>query len=84
VAALLNAAVFLIAQDEPGRGDDPGGGVGVVIIVAIVLVVLAAGVFLARKFFVRGTMPATPQEDRDDPGQTSPTEALQERRRAPE
>jgi hypothetical protein len=84
VAELLNAAVFLIAQDEPGRGDDPGGGVGVVIIVAIVLIVLAAGIFLAKKVFVRGTMPATPQEDREDPGDTVPAEALQERRRAQE
>jgi hypothetical protein len=84
VAELLNAAVFLIAQDEPGRGDDPGGGVGVVIIVAIVLVVLAAGIFLARKVFVRGTMPTTPQQDREDPGDAAPPEALQERRRAQE
>jgi hypothetical protein len=84
VAELLNAAVFLLAQDEPGRGDDPGGGVGVVIIVAIILVVLAAGIFLARKVFVRGTMPTTPQEDREDPGDTVPTEARTQRRRAQE
>jgi hypothetical protein len=84
VAELLNAAVFLIAQDEPGRGDDPGGGVGVVVIVAIVLVALAVGVFIARKVFVRGTMPATPQEDREDPGDTVPTEARTQRRRAQE
>jgi hypothetical protein len=84
MAELLNAAVFLLAQDDPGRGDDPGGGIGVVLIVAIVLVVLAAGIFLARKVFVRGTMPATPQEDREDPAQTTPPEALQERRRAQE
>jgi hypothetical protein len=84
VAELLNAAVFLIAQDEPGRGDDPGGGGGVIIIVAIILVVLAAGLFLARKVFVRGTMPTTPQEDREDPGDTVPPEARTQRRRAPE
>lgn len=84
MAELLNAAVFLLAQDEPGRGDDPSGAGGVVIIVAIVLLVLAAGAFLARKVFVRGTMPSTPEEDRQDPGEPAPPEARTERRRAQE
>ena len=84
MAELLNAAVFLLAQDEPGRGDDPSGIGGIVIIAAIVLLVLAAGIFLAKTVFVRGTMPATPEEDRQDPGETAPPEALQQRRRAPE
>jgi hypothetical protein len=84
MAVFLNAAVLYLAQDDPGRGDDPGGGLGVVIIVAIILVVLAAGIFLARKVFVRGTMPSTPQEDRDLPPDSVPPEARQQRRRAPE
>jgi hypothetical protein len=84
VAHFLNAAVFLLAQDDPGRGDDPGGGIGVVIIVAIILLVLAAGIFLARKVFVRGSMPSSPQEDREETGEAAPAEALQQRRRAQE
>jgi flagellar basal body-associated protein FliL len=55
-----------------------------VIIIVIIVVVLAAGIFLARNVFVRGTMPSTPQEDREDPGDTVPTEARTQRRRAPE
>ena len=40
---LLATAYFLIA-DEPGRGDDPSGGGGVLIVVGIaVLAVLIAG-----------------------------------------
>jgi hypothetical protein len=56
----------------------------VVIIIVIVLLVLGGGIFLARNVFVRGTMPSTPQEDREDPGEPAPPEALQQRRRAPE
>jgi hypothetical protein len=82
MAQFLQAAAFFLAQDEPGRGDDPSGGVGVVIIVAIVVVVLAAGILLARKAFVRGTMPSTPEEDRADPGEPAPAEARKQRRRA--
>ena len=63
--AFLNA-LLLLAQDDPGRGDDPGGGLGVVIIVAIVLVVLVAGALLAKKVFTRGSMPSKPSEDKPD------------------
>ena len=55
-----------------------------VIIIGVIVVVLAVGIFLARNVFVRGTMPATPQEDREDPAETVPAEARQQRRRAQE
>jgi flagellar basal body-associated protein FliL len=58
--------------------------VELVIIIVIVVLVLACGIFLARNVFVRGTMPSTPEEDRELPADTVPTEARQERRRAPE
>ena len=60
---VIGSTLLLLAQDEPGRGDDPGGVGGVVIIVAIALVVLVAGVLLAKKAFTRGTMPDKPSED---------------------
>jgi hypothetical protein len=78
------ANLFLLAQDDPGRGDDPSGGIGVVVIVAIILVVVLAGVLLARKFFVRGTMPAKPSEDEPGESATAPAEAHTQRRRAQE
>jgi hypothetical protein len=37
---------------------------GVIVIVVIALVVLAVGVVMARKGFVRGSMPAKPSEDK--------------------
>jgi hypothetical protein len=55
-----------------------------VIIIVIIVLVLAAGAFLARNVFVRGTMPSTPEEDRADPGDSAPPEALKQRRRAQE
>ena len=36
---------------------------GVIAIVVIAAIVLAIGVFMARKGFVRGSMPAKPSED---------------------
>jgi hypothetical protein len=61
-------SVLSIAADTgPGRGDDPSGGTGVVIIVAIVVAVLLAGLALAY-FFTRGrarrtAMTRTPAPD---------------------
>lgn len=65
---LLNA-LLLIAQDDPGRGDDPGGAGGVILIVAGFVVLLAVGIFLARKVFTRGTLPDTPSDDAAQAGE---------------
>ena len=37
---------------------------GVIVIVIIAVIVLAVGVFMARKGFVRGSMPEKPSEDK--------------------
>lgn len=63
----LLTPALLLAQSDPGRGSDPTGTGGVIIIVAIILLVLAAGAFLARKVFVRDTMPTKPSEDEKSP-----------------
>ena len=67
MASDLLAMALLVAQDDPGRGGDPGGPGGVIVIVVIILLVLAAGAFLARKVFVRDTMPTKPSEDEQSP-----------------
>ena len=75
MAVQLLADALLIAQDDPGRGDDPSGAGGVIIIVVIILVVLALGAFLARKVFVRDTMPNKPEEDEESPKAVGSSEA---------
>ena len=67
MASELLMATLLLAQSDPGRGEDPSGVGGVIIIVAIILLVLAVGAFLARKVFVRDTMPSKPSEDEQSP-----------------
>jgi hypothetical protein len=44
------SALSLAADTGPGRGDDPAGGTGVVIIVAIVLAVAVGGFLLHAAF----------------------------------
>lgn len=56
---------------------------GIVVIVIIAAVVLAIGVLMARKGFVRGKMPATPSEDkpsRDSVGAQSDPEVTHDPR----
>jgi hypothetical protein len=53
-----------------------------VIIIGIIVLVLGAGVLLARKGFVRGTMPTKPAEDEPGPSAVATPGAHQQRRRA--
>ena len=53
-----------------------------VIIIVIVVLVLAAGLLLARKGFVRGTMPRKPSEDEPGPSAVATPGAHEQRRRA--
>jgi MYXO-CTERM domain-containing protein len=60
--------LLLLAQD-PGRGEDPSGPGGVIIIAAIALLVLVAGLLLARRLFMRGpTRPESRQPRPDHEG----------------
>jgi hypothetical protein len=58
---------------------------GVIAIIVIAVIVLAIGIAMARKAFVRGTMPETPSEDKpttesvgaqEEPGVTADPRAV--------
>jgi hypothetical protein len=61
--AMENELGALLLAAQGASGDNPDFPWGVIIIVAIAVLVVAAGVLLAKKVFVRGTMPDKPSED---------------------
>jgi hypothetical protein len=66
MASVLNGAIVLIAQAEPGgRGGNPDEGVGVVTILVIAAVVLATGLLLTF-VFTRGRARQRSQERHPD------------------
>jgi hypothetical protein len=68
MASVLNAAMILIAQAEPGgRGGNPDEGIGLVTIIVIAALVLAGGLLLAF-VFSRGRARRRSLERRPDTG----------------